>query len=373
MQLSNSQDRRLGTSADRVLQVLEDIIVHIQILPDFQFSHPNHPSLCLESDIVNSIQQLSNQRQDKYLRWRLGGYLCGIYEAGSGSAVLLQAKTEAASLPIEDGLAQNTALGIHSPFYKRLDTQNTGKGYFEPGWRVLRQESDGLFAVRKDGLTIHVGDRHLHSFDCPVAIGDEVAIHLPSNRIEQGCYVALSNVGPVDSNREQAVNVYFNLQPENLISLMGALTTALNALKIPFTFKVPYNFEECDRPDSGVLSLYQTDWAVVDPTLRSLYPSLQRLLRPEVPLFTKYLSPGLALAEQPIKAITPQESFGMHRFQAIAQGLIQAWRHNENAAAARMSFISQSLSEHHIDPRYPYLNSGTEDVYACLGAFSGST
>jgi HopA1 effector protein family len=364
MQLSNSKDL-LDTPADRVLKVLEDVVIEIQILPDFQFSQPHHAPLALEPEICNSLQQLPTQRQDQYLRWRLGSYLLSLYEA-EGTPVKLEPKSEAVSLPIQDEPVQNTALGVHSSFYGRLHTQNIGKGYFDPGWQVLRQESDGLFAVRKNGLTLHIGDRHLQAPDRQLAIGDEVAIRIPSNRIEQGCYVALSNVGPVDPDREPVANIYFNLQPDDLVFLMGALTTPLNALHRPFTLKVPYDSEDCDRPDSGVLSIHKTDWAAVYSILQLLYPSLQRLLRPEVPLFTKRLAPGLALAEQPIDTITLQENFGMHRFQAIAQGLIQAWRQNEDTAAARMSCVLQSLAEHQVDIYSPYLNPGSEDVYTTL-------
>ena len=365
MQLPNSLDQLLDVSADRVLKVLEDVIQHVQILPDFQFSHPRYSPLALEPEMFNSLQQLSTQCQDEYLRWRLGGYLFSLYELGD-VALQLEPKSEAVSLPIQDGPVQNTALGVHSPFYEHLHTQNAGKGYFDPGWFVLRKEQDGLFAVRKDELTIHViGDRHLQPSEEPVTIGDVVAIHLPSNRIEKGCYSALGNAGPVDLDREQVVNVYFNLPPEDLALLMGSLTITLNDLNIPFTFKVPYDPEDCDRPDAGIISIYKIHWCTVYPALQNLY-RLQTSFRPELPLFTKCLAPGLALAEQPTDVITPQESFGMHRFQVIAQGLIQAWRQSEDAAAARMSYVFQSFAEHHIDPHRPYLSPNAEDVYAPL-------
>jgi hypothetical protein len=366
MQLPNSLDQPLDVSADQVLKVIEDVISHVQILPDFQFSHPCYSPLALEPELFDSLQQLSTQRQDEYLRWRLGSYLFNLYEV-KGSTVKLEPKSKAVSLPIQDGPVQNASLGVHSPFYEHLHTQNSGKGYFDPGWFVLRQEQDGLFAVQKNRLTLHVqSDRHLQASEEPVAIGAEVAIHLPSNRIEQGCYVALSNAGPVDLDREQIVNVYFNLPPEDLGLLMGSLTIAVNALNIPFTFKVPYDPEECDRPDAGTLSIHKTDYATAYPVLQTLYQSLQPSFRSEVPLFTKCLAPGLALAEQPVDAITPQERFGMHRFQAIAQGLIQAWRQNQDATAARMSYVLQSFAEHHIDPHRPYLNPDSEDVYTLL-------
>ncbi len=363
MQLPNSTDQ-LNPPADQVLKVLEDVVNHVQILPNFDFSHPQHPPLALEPDIFNSLQQLSTQRQDDYLRWRLGRYLLSFYEV-VGRAVL-EPNSEAVNLPIRDESAQNMTLGVHSAFYERLHTQNAGTGYFDPGWQVLRQEPDGLFAVQKHGLTMHVSrERHLQPSDEPVTIGDKAAVHLPSNRIEQGCYVALSNAGSVKPDHAQIVNLYFNLQSENLGLVMGSLTTALNALNIPFTFKVPYDPEDCNRPDAGTLCIYTAHYDSVYSTLQTLYQSLQPSFHPDVPLFTKCLAPGLALAEQPMDIITPQETFGLHRFQAIAQGLIVGWRQNLSPAAT-MESVLQSFTEHHIDPSHPYLNVGSEDCYTLL-------
>ena len=208
-------------------------------------------------------------------------------------------------------------------------------------------------------------ERHLQPSENPVAIGNDVAVHLPSNRIEQGCYVALSNVVPVDPSQGQIVNVYFNLPSEGFGLLMGALTTALNALDIPFVLKVPYDAEDCDRLDAGVLCIYKTHCATAYPILQTLYQTLKHSFRPEVPLFTKRLAPGLALAEQPIDVITPQESFSLHRFQAIAQGLIVGWRQNLSPAVTMQSIL-QSFTEHHIDLCHPYLNFGSEDCYTLL-------
>jgi HopA1 effector protein family len=358
-------DPTLDAAAVKVLNTLEDIVSRTQILPNFDFSFPPHLPLALEPEIFVSLQQLSPPLQDKYLRWRLGQYLFSLSEAGSGR-MQLEPKSETVSLPIQDEPAQNMALGVHSPFYERLHTQNFGNGYFDPGWQVLRQEQDGLFAVQKNGLTLHVSrERHLQPSDQPVGIGDKVAVHLPNNQIEQGCYIALSNVGPVEPDYNQIVNFYFNLRPKDVGLLMGSLTAALNALNIPFMFKVPYDPEDCDRPDAGVLCIYKMHCATVYPTLQTLYESLQPSFRPEVPLFTKRLAPGLALAEQPTDVITPHETFGLHRFQAIAQGLIVGWRQDLSPRETLQSVL-QSFTEHHIDPRHPYLNAGSEDCYTLL-------
>jgi hypothetical protein len=365
MQLPNSTDQSLNTTAARVLKVLEDIENHVQILDSFHFSHPRYSPLELEPEIFNSLQQLSTERQDEYLRWRLGSYLLSLYEAGD-NAVQLEPKSEAASFPIQDGPVQNTALGLHSPFYGRLHGQNVGKGYFDPGWRVLRQAPDGLYAVHKDGLTLHVGDRHLQS--PAIAIGDTISIRLPSNRMDQGCYVALSNVGPLqgDGTKQiQPIQLYFNLNLEGIIEGMQYFTHALNALNLPFMLTVPHDEKHCQEIcDAITLTINKGDYGAIQPVLEQFYRHHADRFQPEVPLFAKPLAPGLGLAEQPLHPFLLKESFGMNRFQVVAEGLINAWRQGHTSASARESSILQSFSHYKIDLNYPYLSFGEDDCYS---------
>ncbi len=365
MQLLNSTDQPLGASADRVLKVLTDVVSHIQILPNFHFSHPHYASLELEPEIFNSLQQLSTQRQDEYLRWRLGSYLFSLYEMG-GSTVQLDPKSEAVSLPIQDGPAQNAALGVHSPFYQRLHAQNASKGYFDPGWRVLRQEQDGLFAVQKDDLTMHVGDRHLQS--SAIAIGDTVSVLLPSNSLDNGCYVALGDAGPCrrdGAKPSHRVHLYFNLNLEGIIDGMQYFTNALNELNLPFSLAVPYDAERCEGVcDAATLTLNKRDYGVVQSALDQFYRQHRDKFQLDVPLFAKILAPGLGLSEQPLYPFIPQESVGMNRFQAVAEGLINAWRQGHTSPSEREASILQSFSSYKIDLRYPYLSFGEEDCYA---------
>jgi len=51
-------------------------------------------------------------------------------------------------LALQQNLENNTLLGVDLGFYERLHESN-GKGYFDPGWQVLRQESDGSLQSQK--------------------------------------------------------------------------------------------------------------------------------------------------------------------------------------------------------------------------------
>jgi hypothetical protein len=65
-------------------------------------------------------------------------------------------------------------------FYNRLHQSNSGTGYFDPGWYVLREESDGSLAVTKGSLRLHIErDRHLQPAQQAAVVGDSVAIRMP--------------------------------------------------------------------------------------------------------------------------------------------------------------------------------------------------
>jgi hypothetical protein len=344
--------------------LLEDIACGLQIQAGFSLVHPPHAPLELEASLLSSLQQLPTTIQDQYFRWRLGSYLASIYDS-SDALRPLHDETDVISLPIQANPVQNTTSGFGSPFYKRLHASNSGQGYFDPGWLILRQAPDGLLAVEKNGLTLHISpERHLRSGKEPLNFGERISIRLPSNHLEQGYYVAVGNAGSVETSASNpVVNLYFNLDPEGIIALMADLTVTLNAVDISFTFKAPHNESHYEHCDTGILSLAKNQYVEVRSKLETLYQTHRERFRSSVPLFTKCLAPGLALAEQPLQPITPQENFSMHRFQILAEGLVQAWRRNVNTAAGYQQSMLDSLATHGVNIHSPYLNPDTLDCY----------
>ena len=360
----NPQIQQSVLATMSLAEVLEDIVTQVQIQPNLTLSHPCWDALELRSEVQASLEILPIALQDQYLRLRIGRYLYSIYDS-EGDLRHLDPNRNPESL--QRSPAFNMAQGLKSTFYTALHNHNTGAGYFDPGWLVLNETSDGLLATQKDELTIHVSrDRHLSSVDQSAAIGDWVAIHLPRNLLEDECYVALSNVGPPHpANPPQAVplvNVYFNLSPVGVLTLMESLTTALNPLNLPFKLRVPLEETDCDRPDAICLTFRKVDYDKVQPVLSGSYQNQQTQFRPKTPLFTKFLAPGLALAEQPYQPFTAQESFSLNRYQIVAEGLLTAWRQQMNDKAECMSLIRQRFLNYQLSLDFPYLNPGSEDL-----------
>jgi HopA1 effector protein family len=228
---------------------------------------------------------------------------------------------------------------------------------------VLKESADGLLAVQKDGLTMHVSrDRHLA--DPTVNLGDTVSVRLPNSQIEQGCYIAVGDRGPCPRRSERhIINLYFNVTIEGILHAMQVLTATLNELGLPFSFSVPYDLETYqERCDAGILSIDRQEYGTIQSSLAQFYQTHATQFRSTVPLFTKVLAPGLGLSEQPLNFFVENESFVMQRLQALAEGLIDAWRQDLKSPEDRKNCILKTFSQYQIDLNHPHLNPGSADV-----------
>jgi hypothetical protein len=354
-------------SPNQPLSSLFDIASNIQIESNFCIYHPNYQPFALPIKIADRFQQTPIDLQQKYLNLLLRNFIYGIYYNGSLQSTLA-VNTDTNNCTSQHNLEDNSTLQIDWNFYEQLHASNHGVGYFEPKWEVLRQEPDGTMAVTKGGLTLYVEpDCHLESSKKSTKVGDMVAIWMPKNRLQNGCYMAVSNVGQEQqSNADRdlgAGRIYFNFTPSGAIALMDSLTLQFNAASIPFSFQVLHNPCAYGRYDSGVLYFELHDYPAIRTILQVVYPENQFHFQPEIPLFTKFLAPGLGLAEEPSQKFAAQESFGMNRCQIVANALLEAWQKGRNAMEERMRVIDQHFTRHTIDLRRPYLNPSSEDIY----------
>lgn len=360
--LESSQNPPLDSIQDRSLESLQNIVSNVQIQSNFCISHPNYKPFELPADAIVRFQRVPTL-QNKYLNLQLCAFLYGIYYNGSMLTALAPDASSTGLSRQQQNLENNTFLGVDLEFYERLHASNSGEGYFDPSWSVLRQESDGSLAVIKGGLTLHIDHvRHLQTTE--VAVGDLVAIKLPKNLVQNGFYMAVGNEGP--NTHSEIVRIYFNLIPEGAVAVMASLTRQLNEIKLPFTFKVLYNPSDYGRYDSGVLYFQRSSYEAVRQVLQAIYRENHCYFHNDVPLFTKLLAPGLGLAEEPDCKFAAAESFGMNRCQIVANGLLEAWQKGDDSPEKRMVSIRQHFSLLGIDLQRPYLNANSEDIYTPL-------
>lgn len=371
MQLGNfSQTQQPDSASQQMLDTLQDIVSNVQIHSNFSISHPNYKPLELPDEVVARFQLMPADIQNKYLSLQLRSFLYGIYYNGSMRTTLAP-DTDSAGLAPHQDLENNTRLGVDIAFYERLHSCNRGRGYFDPGWFVVRQESDGTLAVIKGGLTLHIErEKHLQLAEKSADVGELVAIQMPRNFVQNGFYMAVSNAGPRSydhPNRQpEIVRIYFNFSPEGAAAVMDSLTRQLNDILIPFTFKTLYNPGEYRRYDSGVLYFEKSNYEAVRLVLETVYAQTKAHFNIDVPLFTKFLAPGLGLAEEPDRKFVDEESFGMNRCQIIANGLLEACHSLDDSPQGRMTSILKQFSLVGVELLRSYLNANSLDMYTPL-------
>ncbi|MBD2002736.1 MULTISPECIES: T3SS effector HopA1 family protein [Cyanophyceae] len=367
MQLLDSLPTQEGcATSNRILDALQDII-KVQIQSNFCILHPDYKPWELPSEVVTRFQGMPTEVQNRYISLQLRSFLYGIHYNGSLKTALANSDAK----PLYQDLENNTVLGVDLAFYERLHDSNAGEGYFDLGWLVVRQESDGSLAVTKGGLTLHIKrEQHLQPTEQSAAVGDSVAIRMPKNFVQNGFYMAVGNAGPEShqypEGHPETVRVYFNLTTEGAVAVMASLTHLLNKISLPFTFKVLYNPTDYGRYDSGVLYFEKSNYEAVRQVLLTVYTQARVHFQPEIPLFTKLLAPGLGLAEEPDCKFAAQESFGMNRCQIVANGLLEAWHKGDDSSEGRISAVFQHFSLLGIDWQRSYLNANSENIYTPL-------
>ncbi|MDJ0632690.1 MAG: T3SS effector HopA1 family protein [Xenococcaceae cyanobacterium MO_188.B29] len=366
MQVLDHSHRQMPIDTPKFLEAaLTDIVNQIEFSSDFCIIHPEYQPWQLPAETVTRYQQLPSDIQNQYLRMRLCDFLYGIYFDGSLKTALAP---DVDSVDMQQHLENKTYLEVDQEFYQRLHTSNHGKGYFDPGWLVLKEENDNSLAVTKNSLTLYIKrDRHLQLAEQSARVGDSVRIMFPSNQIESAYYIAIGNAGFQHLDQQaKIVSVYFNLSSNGAVAVIDSLTKELNAIALSFSFKLLYNPADYDCYDSGILYFEQRDYPTIYPLLQSIYLKHQSHFQPEVPLFTKVLAPGLALAEEPNQKFFEQDNFGRNRCQIVTNGLLVARQKGDESPQGRIAEIREQFSLMGIKLQHSYLNPKSEDIYTPL-------
>jgi hypothetical protein len=357
----------LETDTDNIHDYLWDITENIRIESNFYIYHPNYQPFTLPAKIVERLQKNPPELQKKYQQILLRNFIYGIYFNGELRNILSPDTEQINYLPYQN-IESNSIRGIDWQFYQKLHSCNHGVGYFDPGWQVLRLEPDGSIAVVKDGLHLHIEPEWLieSPWQYP-KVGHAIAVWMANNRLDNGFYVGMSNAGGEQSSQSNADTmggkVYFNITPEGAIALMDNFTNHLNQASIPFQFQVLYNPDNYQRFYSGLLYFDCHDYTKIIQVVKTAYQEHQCHFRPEIPLCTKFLAPGMSFAEEPIQKAPSSPSFGIHCCQIIANALLDAWEKRKEEGKSKMRIIRQHFAHLGLDLQSPYLNPHSPDIY----------
>ncbi len=249
-------------------------------------------------------------------------------------------------------------------FGRALREANTGAGYFDAGWTVIRLPSttDDAHVVHKGRLSLSARpDQIASAGGQPIAAGTSVAVRFPKDRpyAMAGFYAAISSAGP-PPREAPLVRWYFHLLPAGAPVLITKLTRGLGELQIPFIFKALNDPAAYTRPDAAVLYLPRAEFDRACPLVIRAHEALGDAVRPGVPAFTRPVRPGLGLADEPPWS-GERTSFGQHRSRLIARGLVEAALQKHNSASGRLDAVLSAFATERISLDAPHLNPGSAE------------
>lgn len=358
--ITSTAKQQLNEVDVALVNTLQDIANKVELQPNFQMYHPEYKPFELPEDIVANLRKMPLEIQQRYNSLQLRGFLYGIYYNGHLKNTL-SLKSDTKNFPTD--LENSTFLGIDQDFLGELHIHNTGKGYYDSGWSVLKEKNESTLVVCKGDLKLIVARNGLQPNQAKVS--DTVAILLPKNLIQKGFYLAVGNAGSYQ-DPQSTVRIYFNITPQGAIALMETLSQELNSNSIPFIFKVLYNPSDYKRYDAGVLYFDKLQYEAIKSAVKAAYTEHQTHFHSEVPLFTKKLMPGLGLAEQPTVQFSASESFGENRCQIVANGILEATQKGDTSPEGKMQAICQQFANAKVDLKFPYLNASSKDIYGNL-------
>jgi hypothetical protein len=339
---------------NKLEQTLTEIAGNIEIHSDFSITHPEYDPIELPSEIEQRFQQIPESARDSYLQVKLQTLIYDLYHNYSSDTEKI------------DILENRAIKWSKSEFYHQLRTNNHCEGHFEPGWLIISTTEEGFLQVRKNDLTLHIrSDRHLLASQQNALVGDIVAVKMPPQLVESGYYIAVGSKGSINDLQcdRTIVDVYFHVNSAGALALMDRLTVELNKIAVPFNFKVLYYPDAYQWCDAALLSFSRDDYFLVEPILAGIYRQTQSYFQSPIPLFTKYLAPGLALAERPLVDGSVEKTRARYCCQLVAEGLITAWKAREVTPEAKLSYINDRFKQAEIDLAQPYLNSKSRDIY----------
>lgn len=260
---------------------------------------------------------------------------------------------EELSIPVEgDNLAQ------------ALSQANTSRERWDSGWQIYQTLPSGQIVANKQGIVRAVwpGEFITHAVTgMAPTVGTTISVFAPreSLTMQPGSYFAFGEAVTDQQDDYGVVRFYWNIKADGAASLLRLVTQRLNRFQVPFRLKCPINRAHYMRLDSAVLYVNRRFYRIVTELLVDVHRSMQEYLEPEVPLFTKPLAPGLALAEDPGNG----ESFGMSRCRMVAEGLWNAYAQGLQTEQARLHEVIKQFERAGIAIEHLYLNAGSVDRY----------
>jgi hypothetical protein len=262
--------------------------------------------------------------------------------------------------PIAEGPVAPAGNG--GEFVRALSQANCGRGSWQAGWHVAAAAAaeESIAVVRPDGLRLLAP-----ADDCRVEgairAGAAVDVRGPKElmALSPGFYHALADTPPRTGRTGDLVRMCWNIAAAGAVTLVARVTYVLNSASLPFSLKLLDNPARYGDLSPAVLLLSRTDFAAAIKSLRPLLRALGTQLSDGAPPFTKPLTRGLSLAEEPEDG----QSFGEHRCHLLAEAIVTASERGRRTPQQRLADVCEQFATAGIALDAPYLGTGSHDAY----------
>ncbi|MCG5218422.1 T3SS effector HopA1 family protein [Streptosporangium soli] len=315
------------------------IAQEIEILDSTTFRHPElgtlEPPRDLDVDPARPV--LGYLHRVLYLTYYAGDYFA--------AELFLRGGRRAASLQGHEDY----------DLVSRIEAAGVGRGQLRHGWTIREKQGDH-YLVTRDGLTLRAQAEELYG---PPVEGGTVALRLPPGRpyLLLGWYTIFGDHGGPDGEDGGLIRLYLTLADSGAApELVGSITSALNDLEVPFQLKVVNHPEAFKRRDAFVIYISAGAWERHRAVLEEIHRGQADRFRDDHPCFALRLAPGFSFAQEP-EIEGGRTSFGLHRCQLVAEGLVRAYEEGADTPRDRFLAIKNRYLEEGLDIRHPYLNA----------------
>ena len=245
-----------------------------------------------------------------------------------------------------------------------LSAANAGQPRWDSGWQIARMEASGQVIAQKSGKTRSLWPGEFLTLDgpgVPPRPGSHISVYFPheSRTMQPGFYFAFSEAESDPADEERLTRFYWNLREAGAVALTKWVTQTLNRFQVPFRFKCLTITGQFERLDAAVLYVSKRFFRISAELVADGRDKLKGFLRPETPLFTRELAPGLAFAEDPGNG----ESFGMNRCRILAEAMWSAASKGLHREEERMAEIARYFGQYGLSLERLHLNAQSADFY----------
>jgi hypothetical protein len=267
--------------------------------------------------------------------------------------------------PTPQGSPDSLLLDPSNSLLQELSDANTSRERWDSGWQIYRIEPSGQIIAHKYGTTRRLWPGQFLIQDghgIAPRVGANISVFFPkeSRTVQPGFYFVFGETVTDQEDDYNLVRFYWNIKEAGATTLIRWLTQAFNRFFVPFRLKCWTNWTLFYRADAAVLYVNKRFYQIAATLIADAYPQLQEYLKPDTPLFTKPLAPGLGLAEDPENG----ESFGSNCCRLIAEGIWNAYTQGLQTEQARLEEVVKQFGQHGITLARPYLSPGSIDQYA---------